>query len=107
MDTAETLWSDWTQPVLAEGWIKRVLAKITPFNQRMEDLYSNTVNTDVSLITQAGTRWEGDIALNLDNINDHGLIAIYETVLNRGKSFTIGSDIEPGRFVVEMVVDKQ
>ena len=87
-------WSDWTPAQPVEGWIKRVLAKITPFNQRMSDLYNNSVNTDVSLLTQAGTRWEGDIALNLNNINDTGLIAIYETVLNRGKSFTIGSDID-------------
>jgi hypothetical protein len=87
-------WSGWTPPVLVEGWIKRVLAKINPFNQRMSDLASNAVNTDVSLLTQAGKRWEGDIALNLDNINEVGLIEIYETVLNRGKGFTIGSGID-------------
>jgi len=87
-------WSGWTPPVLVEGWIKRVLAKINPFNQRMSDLASNAVNTDVSLLTQAGKRWEGDIALNLDNVNEVGLIEIYETVLNRGKNFTIGSSID-------------
>jgi len=87
-------WSDWTIPALVEGWIKRVLAKITPFNQRMTDLYGNSINTDVSLITQAGSRWEGDIALNLENINDAGLIEIYETVLNRGKSFTVDSNLD-------------
>ena len=87
-------WSDWTDAMLVEGWIKRVLAKITPFNQRMSDLYGNSINTDVSLLTQAGTRWEGDIALNMENINDAGLIEIYETVLNRGKGFTINSDLD-------------
>jgi hypothetical protein len=87
-------WSGWTPPVLVEGWIKRVLAKINPFNQRMSDLASNAVNTDVSLLTQAGKRWEGDIALNLDNVNEVGLIEIYETILNRGKNFTIGSGID-------------
>ena len=87
-------WSDWMSPGQVEGWIKRVLAKITPFNQRMTDLYNNAINTDVSLLTQAGKRWEGDIALNLKNINDAGLIEIYETVLNRGKSFTVGSGID-------------
>ena len=87
-------WSGWCPPVLVEGWIKRVLAKLTPFNQRMSDLYNNEVNTDVSMLTQAGTRWEGDIALNLDNINEAGLIQIYETVLNRGKLFTIGSGVD-------------
>jgi hypothetical protein len=87
-------WSEWVEPVRVDGWVKRVLGKITPFNQRMEDLYNNSVNTDVSLLTQAGQRWEGNIALNLENINDAGLIEIYETVLNRAKSFTIGSGID-------------
>ena len=87
-------WSGWTSPVLVEGWIKRVLAKITPFNQRMSDLYNSEINTDVSMLTQAGKRWEGDVALNLENINDVGLIEIYETVLNRGKNFTIGAGID-------------
>ena len=73
-----------------------MLGKITPFNQRMEDLYNSSVNTDVSLLTQAGHRWEGDIALNLENINDAGLIEIYETILNRAKAFTIGSGIDFG-----------
>ena len=86
-----TVWSDWMSPALVEGWMKRVLAKITPFNQRVTDLFGNSVNTDVSILTQAGKRWEGDIALNLDNVNEAGLIEIYETILNRGKNFTIGS----------------
>jgi hypothetical protein len=55
-------WSKWTDPALAEGWIKRALKGINPFEQRIKDLYSNSVNTDVSLLTQAGKRWEGDIS---------------------------------------------
>jgi hypothetical protein len=51
-------WSRWTEPQLAEGWIKRVLAGINPFQQRVRDLYNNAVNTDVSVISQAGRRWE-------------------------------------------------
>ncbi len=86
-----TTWSAWMQPKLVEGWIKRVLAAINPFNQRMTDLYNNAVNTDVSLLTQAGKRWEGDIALSLENINDFGLIEIYETLLNRGRAMSIES----------------
>ena len=94
---AGTGWSDWMSPALVEGWMKRVLAKITPFNQRVTDLFSNAVNTDVSILTQAGKRWEGDIALNLDNVNEAGLIEIYETILNRGRNFTIdnGYDYTP------------
>ncbi len=94
--TGNGTWSNWTRPVLVEGWIKRVLAAINPFNQRMTDLFNNAVNTDVSLLTQAGTRWEGDIALTLDAINDFGLIEIYETVLKRGKNISINSGYDYG-----------
>ncbi len=87
----DVAWSRWMPPKLVEGWIKRVLAAINPFNQRMTDLYNNAVNTDVSLLTQAGKRWEGDVALTLANINDFGLIEIYETVLNRGKNMSVDS----------------
>ena len=89
-------WSRWTPPKLVEGWIKRVLAAINPFNQRVSDLSESAVNTDVSLLTQAGARWEGNIALNLDNINDFGLIEIYETVLNRAKNISIDSGYDYG-----------
>ncbi len=82
-------WSKWVDPQLAEGWIKRALAGINPFQQRVTDLFSNAVNTDVSLVQQAGRRWEGDIALNLSNISSFGLIEIYETILRRGKGLSI------------------
>jgi hypothetical protein len=94
--TADYQWSRWMEPKLVEGWIKRVLAGINPFNQRVGDLFNNAVNTDVSLLTQAGKRWEGNVALNLANINDSGLIEIYETVLNRGKAMSIGNGYDYG-----------
>lgn len=87
-----TPYSRWLPPQFVEGWVKRVLAAINPFEQRVKDLGNNQVSTDVSVITQAGTRWEGDVALTLDNINDVGLIAIYETVLNRAKSMSIDAN---------------
>lgn len=93
---ADTNWSAWTQPQLAEGWIKRVLAGINPIDQRTTDLFNNQVNTTVSIIAQAGHRWEGDIALNLNTINNYGLIEIYETVLKRGESLSINAGINYG-----------
>jgi hypothetical protein len=90
-NVAGSTWSRWMPPMLVEGWIKRVLAAVNPFNQRMTDLYNNAVNTDVSLLTQAGSRWEGDIALTLSNIDSFGLIEIYETLLNRAKEISINS----------------
>ena len=89
-------WSQWTPPQLVEGWIKRVLAGINPFNQRSADLFNNAVNTDGSLLTEAGPRWEGDVALNLDTINDYGLIEIYETILRRGRVLSIDGGINYG-----------
>jgi hypothetical protein len=89
-------WSRWTEPQLAEGWIKRVLAGINPFQQRVTDLYNNPVNTDVSVLAQAGRRWEGAVALNLNNINSAGLIEIYETVLRRGRDLSIDAGINYG-----------
>jgi hypothetical protein len=86
-------YSEWMQPVLVESWVKRVLDGINPFNQRQTDLYNNPVSTDVSILTQAGKRWEGDVALNLNNINDFGLIEIYETVLNRVKKQSIDTNV--------------
>ena len=89
-------WSEWTAPMLAEGWIKRALNGINPFEQRVRDLRNNEVNTTVSLIAQAGTRWRGDVPLNLDNIEDFGLIEIYETVLRRGQMLSIDAGIDYG-----------
>ena len=90
---SEDVWSDWSAPVVVESWMKRLLAGINPFNQRQRDLYNNQVNTDVSVLQQAGKRSEGDVALNLDNINDYGLIEIYETALNRVKSQSIDAGV--------------
>lgn len=86
-------WSEWNTPVLVESWVKRVLDGINPFNQRQTDLYNNPVSTDVSILTQAGSRWEGDVALNLDTIEDFGLIEIYETVLNRVKKQSLDAGV--------------
>jgi hypothetical protein len=86
-------WSEWNTPVLVESWVKRVLDGINPFNQRQTDLYNNPVSTDISILTQAGSRWEGDVALNLNTIEDFGLIEIYETVLNRVKKQSIDANI--------------
>jgi hypothetical protein len=89
---AEVPYSRWMPPQFVEGWVKRVLAAINPFEQRVKDLANNSVSTDVSVITQAGKRWEGDIALTLGNISDVGLIELYETVLNRAKSMSIDAN---------------
>ncbi len=91
-NVAGTGYSRWMPPQFVEGWIKRVLREINPFEQRVKDMFNNAISTDTSVLTQAGTRWEGDVALTLDNVESVGLIAIYETVLNRARSMSIDAN---------------
>jgi len=95
-------YSNWTPPQLAPGWIKRVIGRINPFTQRAtgggiqgaEERFSSfqtrEVNTIVSMISQAGPRWEGSVPLNCGpGLDDLGLIEIYETVFHRGMELSV------------------
>ncbi len=83
-------WSGWcAPPALAEGWVQRVLNNITPFNQRMTDLYENKAETAISMIQIAGKPYTGDVALNQDNMTSVGLIELYETILNKAESLSL------------------
>ena len=82
-------WSDWCGPALAEGWIQRCVNNVTPFTQRMRDLYENKAETTVSMISQAGKPWTGDVALNQDNLASVGLIELYQTLLNKAESMSL------------------
>jgi hypothetical protein len=76
---------------LAEGWIKRVVRALNPFEARVKDFHGSETNTYASMIYQLGERYEGDIAFNpdADNLNSIGLIETYQTVLNRGMRLSI------------------
>ncbi|HEX5218398.1 MAG TPA: LamG-like jellyroll fold domain-containing protein [Verrucomicrobiae bacterium] len=98
----ETNWTDWVGviggdgPQLAEGWVKRVVFGLNPFEARTDEFHENETVTFASMLQQAGARYEGDIAFNPDgdNINNVGLISAYQTVLNRAKNLSI--DATPG-----------
>ncbi len=83
--------SDWTEPQLAEGWVKRVIRGLNPFDQRVEQFHTNDAATYVDMILQAGNRFVDPVPLNCtpDNIDSVGLIELYETVLRRARSFSI------------------
>jgi len=97
----ETHWSLWagqpgstpTDPraQLLEGWVKRVVTAINPFEARVKDFHKAATNTYATMIEQLGPRYEGDIALNpsADNLNSIGLIEAYETVLHRARTLSI------------------
>ena len=86
-------WSNWCKAQLFEGWIKRVLKAVNPFEQRYKD-YSEMaattpLNTQLSMVQQAGAPYEGDVPLNQYVLNDYGLIQFYETVLHEAKKLSI------------------
>ncbi len=88
-------WSAWSDPpALAEGWVQRVLNNVTPFAQRMRDLVENEAESPVSMIVQAGKPYEGDIALNQDNLTEVGLIQLYETILSKAESMSLAVGID-------------
>jgi len=88
--------SDWTEPQLYEGWVKRVMKKINRFDQKVKDFQESDVNTLASMISLAGERYEADVLLSddPDNLNKLGIIETYQTLLNRLKGLTIDQGID-------------
>jgi len=100
--------SPWTDVgPLTEGWVKRVVGDFGPFRQRATgggiqgaednfvDYTNRTVNTVVSMIEQAGERWEGNVPLTCNNVDGLGLIEVYQSVLNQASKLSI--DAAPRR----------
>lgn len=93
------VWSPWIgdpssrstiQPMLAEGWVKRVVRGLNPFDERVQNLAEASASARISMLEQAGRRYEGDIAFNpsADAINRVGLIEAYTTVLRKAQSLS-------------------
>jgi len=95
-------WSNWAGaansrvdnfvPQLAEGWVKRVVNTINPFEARVNSFFnSDNPATYVSMVQQAGTKYEGAVAFNpeKDIIENIGLIELYQTVMNRAMDLSI------------------
>jgi len=97
---------------LAEGWVKRVVRGLNPFETRVKQFHKSATNTFASMLMQLGPRYEGDIALNSDpdNLNNVGLIEAYETVLRRAEKLSIDStppvDYEPANAAILNVTSR-
>src|SRR5690606_34120551 len=99
----QTNWSLWAgQPgatptapraQLAQGWAKRVLSRLNPFEARVRDFHSTPTNPYAGMLVQLGERYSGPIALNNDpdNINSIGLIEAYTTVMRRALQLSVDS----------------
>ena len=81
--------SHWCEPTLAEGWLQRVLNRITPFSQRLTDFYTDKAELDFNMPAQIGAPYQGDVALNNDNLESVGLMQLYQTIFNRVESMSI------------------
>ncbi|HSP43453.1 MAG TPA: hypothetical protein VLO11_11325, partial [Luteolibacter sp.] len=76
---------------LAQGWVKRVLDAVNPYEARIRDFTGESPATYASMIRQFGQRYEGPVALNPDKdvIENVGLIELYSTILNLARSLSI------------------
>jgi hypothetical protein len=76
---------------LAEGWVKRVLGAINPYEARIRDFDGDSPATYVNIIRQLGPRFEGPVALNpaKNVIENVGLIELYETIFKRARDLSI------------------
>lgn len=76
---------------LAQGWVKRVLDAVNPYEARIRDFTGDSPATYASMIRQFGQRYEGAVALNPDKnvIENVGLIELYSTVLDRAKALSL------------------
>ncbi|MCG8669802.1 MAG: hypothetical protein MI867_10355 [Pseudomonadales bacterium] len=83
------------EPMLVQGWVKRVMSNINEFEQRYTDFHANDVNSYTSMLVQAGPEYQGDVALNGEggNLNEVGLIELYQTILNYAVNLSIDSGI--------------
>ena len=89
--TDDDFWSAWADEQLAEGWLQRVLNSITPFSQRVEDFYNNPSDIAFTMLEQIGKPYQGDVALNNDNLTEVGLLELYQTIFNRAESLLIAA----------------
>ncbi|MDJ1141241.1 SBBP repeat-containing protein [Marinicella sp. X102] len=97
---------------LAEGWVKRVLKRLNPFEARVQNFAQAGTNNYASMLIQLGERYEGDIAMNNDpdNLNSIGLIEAYTTVMRRALSLSVNStppvNYEPANNAILLVASR-
>lgn len=97
---------------LAEGWVKRVLGRLNPFEARVQNFAQAATNNYASMLVQLGGRYEGPIALNNDpgNLNRIGLIEAYTTVMRRALQLSVDStppvDYGPANAAVLLVASR-
>ncbi len=79
------------KPQLAQGWVKRVLDAVNPYEARIREFEGDNPATYSSMIQELGAPYAGPVALNPDKnvIENVGLIELYQTILNRARDLSI------------------
>lgn len=82
------------RPVATSGWVRRVMEGINAFEQRYAEFHDTEANSYISMLVQAGRRFEGDVALSTENgnLDQVGLIELYQTVLNSAIELSIDAN---------------
>lgn len=82
------------RPVPTSGWVRRVMEGINAFEQRYAEFHDTEANSYISMLVQAGRRFEGDVALSTENgnLDQVGLIELYQTVLNSAIELSIDAN---------------
>ena len=97
---------------LAQGWVKRVLSRLNPFEARVQDFGQTASNTYASMLVQLGERYSGPIALtnDPDYLNSIGLIEAYTTVMRRALQLSADStppvNYEPANAAILLVASR-
>lgn len=94
------------RPVNTSGWVRRVLEGINLFESRYTNFHDTEAESYTSMLKQAGTPYIYDVALTTEdnNLNEVGLIELYQTVLNQAIKLSIEAN---NPITEEIAVNKQ
>lgn len=88
------------RPQLVQGWVKRVLDAVNPYEARIRDFTGDSPAAWSSMLRQLGPPYAGPVALNPSKnvVENVGLIELYHTILDRALDLTVrnGIPVTPG-----------
>jgi hypothetical protein len=85
--------SDWSATISMQGWLKRLVDGLNPFDERISNLHdAESLNfTYLTMLENAGVPFDGNAILSCspENLQNIGLIEAYSSAAQRAESFTI------------------
>lgn len=84
--------SPWSPPMTVQGWLKRLVGGLNPFDSRVNNFHTGDGSFGyLTILEEAGPPTDPDVILSCDgdNLQNIGLINAYETAAEKVKQFTI------------------